>query len=83
MLEYSEDEVVKTVRPTIKTSSKWKVVDATYHAEECPNIQALIGQTQTDRNGVGSSFCKKGWSIAGGKEIRQNDDSRRVQKAVP
>ena len=28
MLEDSEDPVVKTVQPTIKTGRKWKVVEA-------------------------------------------------------
>ena len=58
-------------------------------AKECLRIKEVIGQTQTDRKGLGSSTAKW-WSKAEGKEkrdmvineIRLNEDSRRVQKAV-
>ena len=89
MSEDSEDPVVKTVQPTIKTGRKWKVVEALGEAKECLKIKEVIGQTQTDRKGLGSSTAKW-WSKAEGKEkrdmvineIRLNEDSRRVQKAV-
>ena len=85
MLEDSEDPIVKTVQPTIKTGRKWKVVEAVDEAK----IKEVIGQTQTVRKGLGSSTAKW-WSKAEGKEkrdmvineIRLNEDSRRVQKAV-
>ena len=52
-------------------------------------MKEVIGQTQTDRKGLGSTAAKW-WSKAEGKErrdmiideIRQNEDSMRVQKAV-
>ncbi|KAK3768484.1 hypothetical protein RRG08_060846 [Elysia crispata] len=89
MLEDSEDPVVKTVQPTVKTGRKWKVVEAVDEAKECLNIKDVIGQTQTDSKGLGSSTAKW-WSKVEGKEkrdmvineIRINEDSRRVQKAV-
>ncbi|KAK3766631.1 hypothetical protein RRG08_042410 [Elysia crispata] len=89
MLEDSEDPIVKTVQSTIKTGRKWKVVEAVDEAKECLKIKEVIGQTQTDRKGLGSSTAKW-WSKAEGKEkrdmvineIRLNEDSRRVQKAV-
>ena len=89
MLEDSKDPIVKTVQPTIKTGRKWKVVEAVDEAKECLKIKEVIGQTQTDRKGLGSSTAKW-WSKAEGKEkrdmvindIRLNEDSRRVQKAV-
>ena len=89
MLEDSEDPIVKTVQPTIKTGRKWKVVEAVDKAKESLKIKEVIGQTQTDRKGLGSSTAKW-WSKAEGKEkrdmvineIRLNEDSRRVQKAV-
>ena len=88
MLEDSEDPIVKTVQPTIKTGRKWKVVEAVDEAK-CLKIKEVIGQTQTDRKGLGSSTAKW-WSKAEGKEkrdmvineIRLNEDFRRVQKAV-
>ncbi|KAK3758461.1 hypothetical protein RRG08_058731 [Elysia crispata] len=89
MLEDSEDLIVKTVQPTIKTGRKWKVVEAVDETKECLKIKEVIGQTQTDRKGLGSSTTKW-WSKAEGKEkrdmvineMRLNEDSRRVQKAV-
>ena len=51
MLEDSEDPIVKTVQPTIKSGRKWKVDEA----KECLKIKEVIGQTQTDRKGLGSS----------------------------
>ncbi|KAK3777236.1 hypothetical protein RRG08_047856 [Elysia crispata] len=89
MLEDSEDPIVKTVQPTIKTGRKWKVVEAVDEAKECLKIKEVIGQTQTDRKGLGSSTAKW-WSKAEGKEKRDmvineiwlNEDSRRVLKAV-
>ncbi|GFS17312.1 polyprotein [Elysia marginata] len=35
MLEDSDDPVVKTVQPSIKTGRKWKVAEATDEAKEC------------------------------------------------
>ena len=89
MLEDSEDPVVKTVQPTIKTGRKWKVVEAVDEAKECFKIKEVIGLTQTDRKGLGSSTAKW-WSKAEGKEkrdmvineMRLTEDSRRIQKAV-
>ena len=52
MLEDSEDPVVKTEQPTIKTGRKWKVVEAVEEAKECLKIKEIIGQTQIDRNVV-------------------------------
>ena len=58
MLEDSEDQVVKTVQPTIKTGRKRKVGEATDQGKECLKIKEAIGQTQTDRKGLGSSVTK-------------------------
>ncbi|KAK3778109.1 hypothetical protein RRG08_062805 [Elysia crispata] len=69
MLEDSEDPIVKTVQPTIKTGRKWKVVEAVDEAKECLKIKEVIGQTQIDRKGLGSSTAKW-WSKAEGKEKR-------------
>ena len=69
MLEDSEDPVVKTVQPTIKTGRKWKVVEAVDEAKNYLKIKEVIGQTQTDCKGLGSSTAKW-WSKAEGKEKR-------------
>ncbi|GFR91728.1 reverse transcriptase [Elysia marginata] len=55
MLEESGDPVVKTVQPSIKTGRKWKVAEAIDEAKECLRLKEVIGQTQTDRKGLGSS----------------------------
>ena len=89
MLKDSENPVVKTVQPTIKTGRKWKVVEAVDEAKKCLKVKEVIGQTQIDRKGLKSSTAK--WlSKAEGKEkrdmvineIQLNEDSRRVQKEV-
>ncbi|GFS07264.1 reverse transcriptase [Elysia marginata] len=55
MLEDSDDPVVKTVQRSIKTGRKWKVAEAIDEAKECMKMKEVIGQTQTDRKGLGSS----------------------------
>ncbi|GFO24652.1 reverse transcriptase [Plakobranchus ocellatus] len=89
MLEESDDHVVKTVQPSLKTGRKWKVTEAIDEAKECLKMKELIGQTQTDHRGLGSTTAKW-WSKTEGKEkrdmiideIRNKEDSTRVQNAV-
>ncbi|GFN84980.1 reverse transcriptase [Plakobranchus ocellatus] len=89
MLEESDDPVVKTVQPSLKTGRKWKVTEAVDEAKECHKMKEVIGQTQTDSRGLGSTTAKW-WSKTEGKEkrdmiideIRNKEDSTRVQKAV-
>ncbi|GFO27354.1 polyprotein [Plakobranchus ocellatus] len=81
------DPVVKTVQPSLKTGRKWKVTESVDEAKEC--LKEVIGQTQTDRRGLGSTTAKR-WSKTEGKqkkghiidEIRNKKDSTHVQKAV-
>ena len=69
--EDSKDPVVKTAQPTLKTGRKWNVVEVLDPAKECLKIKEVIGQTQTDRKGQGSSAVK--WlSKAEGKEKRHS-----------
>ena len=58
MLEDSDVSIVKTVQPTITKGRKWKVVEAIDEAKECFKIKEVIGQTQTNRKGLGSSTAK-------------------------
>ncbi|GFR61990.1 reverse transcriptase [Elysia marginata] len=89
MLEDSDDPVVKTVQPSFKTDRKWKVTEAIDEANECLKMKEVIGQTQTDRKGLGSSSVKW-WSKTKGKEkrdmiideVRQKEDFKRIQKTV-
>ncbi|GFO06785.1 reverse transcriptase [Plakobranchus ocellatus] len=89
MLEESDDPVVKTAQPSLKIGRQWKVTEAVDEAKECLKMKEVIGQTQTDRRGLGSTTAKR-WSKTEGKEkrdmiideIRNKEDSTRVQKAV-
>ncbi|GFO26356.1 polyprotein [Plakobranchus ocellatus] len=67
MLEESDDPVVKTVQPSLKTGRKWKVTEAVDEAKECLKMKEVIGQTQSDCRGLGSTTAKW-WSKAEGKE---------------
>ncbi|GFO05118.1 reverse transcriptase [Plakobranchus ocellatus] len=69
MLEESDDPVVKTVKLSLKTGRKRKVTEAVDEAKECLKMKEIIGQTQTDRRGLGSNTAKW-WSKTEGKEKR-------------
>ncbi|GFS13708.1 reverse transcriptase [Elysia marginata] len=69
MLEYSDDPVVKLVQPSIKTDREWNVTEAIDEAKECLRMKEVIGQTQTDRKGLGSSLVKW-WPKTEGKKER-------------
>ncbi|GFN77905.1 polyprotein [Plakobranchus ocellatus] len=58
MLEESNDPVVKTVQPSLKTGRKWNVTEAADEAKECLKMKEVIGQTQTDRRGLGLTTAK-------------------------
>ena len=58
ILKDSDDPVVKTLQRTIRTSRKWKVVKAPDQAKECIKIKEVIGQSQTERKGLGSPVTK-------------------------
>ncbi|GFN92196.1 reverse transcriptase [Plakobranchus ocellatus] len=58
MLEESDDRVVKTIQPSLKTGRKWKVTEAVDEAKECLKMKEVIGQTQTNRRGLGSTTAK-------------------------
>ncbi|GFN92420.1 reverse transcriptase [Plakobranchus ocellatus] len=57
-LEESDDPEVKIVQPSLKTGRKWKVTEAVDEAKECLKMKELIGLTQTDRRGLGSTTTK-------------------------
>ena len=55
MLEDSGDRAVRSIRPKMKTGRKWKVHDAVDAAKESLKIREIIGHTQTNRQGLGST----------------------------
>ncbi|GFR94466.1 reverse transcriptase [Elysia marginata] len=87
MLGDSDDSVLKTAQPSIKTGRKWKVAEAIDEAKECLKMKEVIGQTQTDRKGTGSSSVKW-WSKTEGKEkrdliideVRQREDLKESKR---
>lgn len=89
MLEDSADLIVRAVQPKLKTGRKWKVKEAVESAKDSLRIKEIIGHTQTNRQGLGSSKMEW-WSKAKGKakrdmviqEIRKEEDQGRLQKAV-
>ena len=54
---------MRTVEITIKTGRKSKVVEVVDQAKECLKIKEMIGLTQTDLKGLGSSTAK--WWLNG------------------
>ena len=89
MLEDSTDPVVKEAKPVLKTGRKWKVKEATEAAKANLRMKEIIGHTQTNRQGLGSTKMVW-WSKAKGKakrdlviqEIREEEEKARLQKAV-
>ena len=89
MLEDSEDKVVRSIQPKLKTGRKWKVQEAVKAAKESLRTKEITGHTQTNRLGLGSTEMKW-WSKAEGKEkrdmviqeLRKEEDAKRFQKAV-
>ena len=89
MLEDSGDKVVETINPQLKTGRKWKVQEAMDSAKDSLRIKEIIGHTQTNRQGLGSTKTEW-WSKAKGKakrdmmiqEMRKEEDQKRLQKAV-
>ena len=89
MLEDSKDKTVKTAQLKLKTGRKWKVKEAVEEAKDSLRMKEIIGHTQTNRLGLGSSKMEW-WSKAKGKakrdmvlqEIRSEENKKRVQKAV-
>ncbi|GFO21210.1 reverse transcriptase [Plakobranchus ocellatus] len=88
-LEESDDPVVKTVQPPLKTGRKWKITEAVDEAKECLKMKEVIDQTQTDRRGLGPTIVKW-WSKTEGKgkrdmikdEIRNKDGDRRLSSSL-
>ena len=89
MLETSEDEIVRSIQPTLRTGRKWKVAQAVEDAKDSLRMKEVIGHTQQGRQGLGSQkMCR--WSSLQGKEsrdmviqeVRNSEDEKRYQKAV-
>ena len=73
---------MKTVQPAMKTSRKWKVIEATDQDKECPKIKEVIRQTQTNCKGLASSVTKW-WSKSDGKEKKKWSSMRFDPMKIP
>uniref|UniRef100_A0A0L8FYU4 Uncharacterized protein n=1 Tax=Octopus bimaculoides TaxID=37653 RepID=A0A0L8FYU4_OCTBM len=85
MLEDSTDLIVRAVQSKLKTGKKWKVKEAVEVAKESLRMKEIIGHTQTNRQGLGSSKMEW-WSKTKGKakrnlviqEIRGEEDKGKL-----
>ena len=51
MLDGSKDEVIKSLKSTLKTGKKWKVRDTIRSAKDNLAFKEIIGHTLTGRQG--------------------------------
>ena len=54
MLDDSKDEVIKSLKPTLKTGKKWKVRDTIRSAKDNLAFKEILGRTQTGRQRFGT-----------------------------
>ena len=72
MMKDSADEIILKVYPEIKSGMKWSAVKAAQEAECSLRIKDIIGVTQTNRAGLGST-SKKVFSKVGPKGKRHGE----------
>ena len=69
MMKDSTDEIIRNAYLEIKSGTKWSAVKTAQEAECCLRIKDIIGVTQTNRAGLGST-TKKVFSKVGPKGKR-------------
>ena len=69
MMKDSAYEVIQKANPEIKSGTKWLAVKAAQGAEGNRRIKDIIGVTQTNRTGLGST-SNKAFSKVGPKRKR-------------
>ena len=87
MLDDSKDEVLKSLKPTLKTGKKWKVRDTIRSAKDNLVFKEIIGHTQTGRQGFKTNE-KQWWSKNSGKnhsdmviqDVKNEVDNKRFLK---
>ena len=90
MLQTSEDTLVRSTMPTLKTGRKWTAQGAVDAATENLRLQEVLGHTQTGRYGLGYEKKPRFWSKAGNRgrrdmisqEIRAAEEAKRTATAV-
>ena len=58
MMKDSADEIIRKAYPEIKSSTKWSDIKTAHEAECSLRIKEIIGVTQTNRDGLGSTSKK-------------------------
>ena len=89
MLVDSKNEVIKSLKPTLKTGKKLKVWGTIRSVKVNHAFKEIIGHTQTGRQGLGTNE-KQQWSKASGKnrwdmviqDVRREVDNKRFLKGV-
>ena len=89
MLDDSKEEVIKSLKVTLKTGKKWKVRDTIRSAKDKLVFKKIIGHTQTGKQGFRTNE-KLRWSKTTGKnhrdmviqDIRNKVDNKRLLKGV-
>ena len=83
------DEIIRKAYPEIKSGTKWSAVKTAQEAECSLRIKDIIGVTQTNRSGLGSTskevFSKvdpKGKRNMVSEEIRLFEEEQRKASAV-
>ena len=51
MLDDSKDEVIKSLKPILKTGKKWEVRDTIRSAKDNPAFKEIIGHAKTEKQG--------------------------------
>ena len=89
MLDDSKDEVIKPLKPILKTGKKWKVRDIIRSAKDNLAFKEIIGHIQTRTQGFGTKE-KQRWSKTIGKnrrdmviqDVKNEVDNKRFLKGV-
>ena len=89
MLVDSKDEVIKSLKLTLKTGKMWKVSDTIRSAKDNLAFKEIIGHSQTRRQGFRTNE-KQWWSKTSSKnrqdmviqDVRSGVDNKRFLKGV-
>ena len=88
-MKNSADKIIRKAYPEIKSGTKWSGVKAAQEAEYSLRIKDIIGVTQTNRPGLGSTSNKvfskvgpKGKRDMVSKEVRMFEEEQRTASAV-
>ena len=89
MMKDSADEIIRKAYPEITSGTKWSAVKTAQEAECSLRIKDIIGVTQTNRAGLGTTSKKvffkmdpKGRKDIVGEEVRMFEEEQRKASAV-